>query len=376
MPRRIRILHVVPTMNSGGIENYIMNMLRVIDRDHIQFDFLEHHSSRSYFDDEIESYGCNIYRLPVLDDKNIMKYIFSLEKLFRNEQFDIIHGHAASLGVFYLRAAQKAGIPVRIAHSHGTSYLHTPKGIAKRVLFQGFQYYANVRFACSTEAGKFLFGNNKFELVKNAIDTNRFVFNKSLRDDTREKNGIKQSTFLMGHIGRFNLQKNHDFLIDIFKEVHRLKSDSKLLLVGDGETKKHVMEKVITEGLSDSVLFENVTDSPQAYYAAMDSLVMPSLFEGLPLVGIEAQCAGLPCFFSSDITHETSVTDLAHFISLDNSAEYWAREILRGATAKDRNGYANQVRYAGYDFHDNTEFMEQKYMKLCEQFAPQSKRRH
>lgn len=359
-------------MNSGGIENYIMNMLRVIDRDHIQFDFLEHHLNRSYFDDEIESYGCKIYRLPVLDDKNMFKYIFSLEKLFKNERFDIIHGHAASLGVFYLRAAQKAGIPVRIAHSHGTSYLHTPKGVAKKILFQGFQRYANVRFACSTEAGKFLFGNNKFELVKNAIDTNRFIFNETLREDTRKRIGVNKSTFLMGHIGRFNLQKNHDFLIDIFKVVHQLKPDSKLLLVGDGETKRHVMERVISEGLSNSVVLENVTDSPQSYYAAMDSLVMPSLFEGLPLVGIEAQCAGLPCFFSSNITRETSVTDLALFISLENSPEYWARVILQNSVPKNRREYADQVRCAGYDFHDNTHYMEQKYMNLCEKFTSQN----
>ncbi|KFI91618.1 glycosyltransferase [Bifidobacterium saguini DSM 23967] len=359
----IQILQVVPNMNSGGIENYIMNMLRSIDRERFHFDFLEHHMSESYFDNEIQSYGCHIYRLPVLDDKNIFKYHQGLKNLFSEHKFDIVHGQAASLAVFYLGAAKRAKVPVRIIHSHGTSFLKTPKGVAKRIMFQEAKRYANVRLACSTEAGRFLFGNEQFSIAKNAIDTKRFAYDNTLREKTRRRLGVEQDSFLIGHIGRFNLQKNHEYLIRIYLELQKINPHSKLLMVGEGETKESIKKLVDEYGISKNVIFESVTGNPQEYYNAMDAFVMPSLYEGLPLAGIEAQCAGLPCFMADSITRETSVSNLIQYIPLDKGPGYWAKQISQ-CLKKSRYGYDSIVRKSGYDYHDNTLIMEQLYSDL------------
>lgn len=362
----IRILQVVPNMNSGGIENYIMNMLRVIDRERFHFDFLEHHEATSFFDEEIRDYGCTIHRIPVLDSKNLYAYNRDLKALFRSQHYDIVHGHAASLAYFYLGAAEKAGVPVRIAHSHGTSFLRTPKGYAKRFVFQQAKRHANVRLACSTEAGKYLFGNEPFTIAKNAIDTERFAFDSDLRRNVRQRLGVDDDTLLVGHIGRFNLQKNHEFLLRIFAELKKKRSKSKLLLVGEGETKQHIIDLSKNISISEDVLFEKVTDTPQAYYSAMDVFVLPSLFEGLPLVGIEAQCNGLPCLFASSITRETQVTDLAQFISLDEGFNVWASVLASVSMMPSRMGYSLAVKNAGYDYHDNTIKMQQFYQQCLE----------
>lgn len=365
----IRVLQVVPNMNSGGIENYIMNMLRTLDRSKIHFDFLEHHSGISFFDKEIESFGCKIYRIPVVENRDIIAYYKELNKLFQENNYQIVHGHMASLAVFYLYAAQQNGVPVRIVHSHGTSHLNTLKGYMKYILFKQAKRYANVRFACSKEAGEYLFGNNTFTIVKNAIDTSRFAFDKDLRDFVRKKIGINESTFLIGHIGRFNLQKNHEFLIEILKSIRNIRSDVKLLLVGEGETKERIVSMVKDLSLSENVIFQNVTNDPQAWYSAMDALVMPSLFEGLPLVGIEAQCSGLPCFFSSSITREVKISNLSHFISLNDSPDTWAKDIL--LTSKDilRSEYKQLVKKTGYDCYDNTRKMELLYQNLLKEYC-------
>lgn len=361
MNEPLHVLHAVPDMNSGGIENYIMNMYRGMDRSSIQFDFLVHHSQRAFFDDEIESLGGSIFRLPVLDDKNALHYMHALSQLFSEHQWPIVHGHIASMAFFYLGAAERAGIPVRIAHSHGTSFLHTPKGYAKRMLFKGAKRHANVRLACSTEAGRYLFGDSPFYLAKNAIDSVRFSFNADARRRIRSGLGIGEETLVVGHVGRYNLQKNHSFLVNVFDEVGRLNEDSRLLLVGTGELEGDVRRQVFGLGIEDRVMFQNVTDEPEAFYSAMDVFVLPSLFEGLPLVGIEAQCNGLPCAFSSEITHEVAISDLAFFIDLRAGARSWAERIVDLGRNARRDGYASAVADHGFDIARNNALMTQFY---------------
>lgn len=362
----VRVLHAVPDMNSGGIENYIMNMYRLIDRDKVQYDFLVHHAERGFFDDEIESLGGTIYRLPVLDSYNVPRYLRDLKLLFDDGSYEIVHGHAASLAYLYLGAAERSGVKNRIAHSHGASFLKTPKGYAKRLLFMGAKKHANIRLACSTEAGKYLFGDSPFQVALNAIDPKRFAFDERCRAGARSELGIACDSFVVGHIGRFNLQKNHSFLLDIFKQLKQLRPDSVLLLVGKGELKEAVKKKVRTLELEESVLFVDVTQQPEKYYCAMDCLVMPSLFEGLPLTGIEAQCAGLPCFFSTSITREVSIGALANFIDLSEGDEGWAREVLSSCVDEiDRSGCWRLAGKAGYDVRANAEKMQRFYESLA-----------
>lgn len=362
----LRILHAVPDMNSGGIENYIMNMYRNINRNDIQFDFLVHHEHRAFFDDEIEELGGHIYRLPVLDNKNLVAYGKQLCNLLYQNDWPIVHGHAASLAGFYLGAAERAGVPVRIAHSHGSSFLHTPKGYAKRLLFKGAKRHANVRLACSTEAGRYLFGDKPFRLAKNAISSERFSFSNEARLRVRGQLGLVPDDFLVGHVGRFNLQKNHVFLIDVFYELAKKNSKAKLLLVGMGETENSIHTRVNELGLADRVIFQCVTDEPEAFYAAMDVFVLPSLFEGLPLVGIEAQCSGLPCLFSSEITREVAISDLAYFMNLDEGPVAWANYIARMPRCVLRENYATSPKEHGFDCIENSVIMSHFYLEVAE----------
>lgn len=362
----IRVLHAVPDMNSGGIENYIMNMYRIIDRDEVQFDFLVHHEKPGFFDSEIESLGGRIFRLPVLDTKNVLAYKRGLEKLFSRGEWPVVHGHAASLAGFYLSTAERFSVQARIAHSHGASYLRTPKGYAKKLLFKGAGKHANIRLACSTEAGRYLFGDKQFYLAKNAIDSKRFSFDSDLRTHARKALGIDSDQLVVGHVGRFNLQKNHRFLIEIFSEIVKLAPDSLLLLVGTGELEASIRELVANKDLESKVKFQSVTDEPEMFYVAMDVFVLPSLFEGLPLVGIEAQCNGLPCFFSSEITREVAVSNQARFLDLDDGASAWARAAVETARCGDRADCSARVVNHGFDCAENTRKMELFYRLAAE----------
>lgn len=360
----IRILHVVPNMNSGGIENYLMNMFRTIDRTEYKFDFLVHHEAKGSFDDEIERLGGRIFRLPVLDDRNVFKYFRDLKNLFSSESFDIVHGHMASLAYFYLRAAKVAGVPVRIAHSHGASFLRTPKGYAKWVLFKGAKVYSNVRLACSTDAGRYLFGTLAFVVVKNAIDTKRFGFDAETRRQTRMRLGIPPDAIVIGHVGRFHQQKNQAFLIETLREVLDTSATAVLLLVGDGELKNTIWKLVESAGLSTNVKIVGATAEPEQYYSSMDVFALPSIYEGLPLVGVEAQAAGLPCFFSSEVSQEVKLSDLAHFLPLDLGAKVWAKAILDTDLVQNREIYSAIVEDAGYGRDENTRRMQNLYKSL------------
>lgn len=362
----VRILHAVPDMNAGGIENYIMNMYRSIDRTCFQFDFLFHHKQESFFDEDIRALGGSIVRLPVLDDRNLVKYTKDLHELFSSSEWQIVHGHIASLAGIYLKIAEQEGVPIRIAHSHGTSFLRTPKGYAKKLLFTQARKYANVRLACSSEAGRYLFGNMPFRLAKNAIDTRRFSFNEASRRSLRRYLNVEDDAFVIGHVGRFNLQKNQTFVLDIFEEVLRKNSHAYMLFVGEGEVKPDIQRKARQLGVDDRVIFQATVRNTESFYCAMDAFLLPSLFEGLPLVGIEAQCNGLPCFFSSTISREVKVTDRVVFLDLKQEAKEWARCILAHAGAGFREKYARLVRVAGYDFRDNTCVMEDFYAYLLE----------
>lgn len=169
MTEPIRVLQVVASLNAGGMENYIMNLYRMVDKSKVQFDFVVHHAAVGLYEDEIQELGGKIYHFTVLDDKNVVKYISELNRFFdEHKEYQIIHGHLSSLAVFYLGVAKKYNVPWRIAHSHGAGFLHTLKGTAKYLLFRTTKWNANVRLACSTEAGKYLYGKDTFEFVPNA----------------------------------------------------------------------------------------------------------------------------------------------------------------------------------------------------------------
>lgn len=290
----IRVLHIVPNMQAGGLETLIMNIYRNIDRTKVQFDFLVHYTGNYFYDDEIRSLGGRIYKLSVRDDNNFIKYLKDLDAFFKKHpEYKIVHGHMESLGQFYFKAAKKNGVPVRVAHSHNSATENTIKGKIKGLLLKRYKVFATDYFACSQKAGEFMFANKKFTVLKNAIIVNNFIYNENERNRLRKELGIK-GKIVIGHAGRFCEQKNHKFLIDVFKKIADLENNAVLLLIGAGETFEKVKEQVCEYGLEERVIFLGVRKDIASLYQAMDCFVFPSLFEGLGIVAIEAQCSGLP----------------------------------------------------------------------------------
>lgn len=230
----IRVLQIVPNMQAGGLENFIMNIYRKIDRESIQFDFLVHYKERKHFDDEIEKLGGKIYRMTLRDDNNIFKYMADLNSFYKEHpEYKIIHCHMSSIGFINFFIAKKNGVKVRIAHSHNSNTEKNIKGFIKSVLIKPLKYISTHNFACSSEAGKFLFGKRQFEVIPNAIDMELYRFNSETRKQERERLNI-ENKLVVGHIGRFELQKNHKYIIDVFKEVIKVDESIVLLLAGDG----------------------------------------------------------------------------------------------------------------------------------------------
>ena len=293
----------------GGVESVIMNYYRHIDRSKIQFDFICDEDSTNIPYDEIEKLGGKVILCPPY--QKLPKYLKFLKQLFREKKYRIVHSNINTLSVFPLYAAKKAGVPVRIAHSHSTSNPREwKKNLMKNALRPFSKVWATEYFACSELAGRYLFGDKTFEsgkvkIIRNAIDVEKFEFDPEARKKLRKQIGIADSDFVIGHIGRFVEQKNHRFLIDVFAEVKKKKKNAKLVLVGQGPLREEIEEKVKNLGLEKDVFFLGQRRDTNKLYSVFDVFCLPSLYEGLPVVGVEAQANGVPCVFSDRITKET-----------------------------------------------------------------------
>ena len=323
----MRILQVVSVMDMGGMENYIMNLYRQIDRTQLQFDFLVHHARRGVFEDEIEVLGGRIFHTTLMDDLNLVRYLRQLDEMFSRERYPIVHGHLGSTAFFYLGAAKRHGVPARILHSHCPGHPNTLKGYVKHVLFHFSPIYANVRLACSTQAGEYQFRRLPFEVVPNGIDVRRFRFNERARDELRRQLGL-EGRFVVGHVGRFYYEKNHGYLLRIFQAFRQIKPDAVLLLLGDGALMEQTRALAGELRLGESVRFLGLIRDCAPYYQAMDAFVLPSIYEALPLTGIEAQCAGLPCLFSEEVSREIMLDDQALFLPIGpEDVTLWAAKL-------------------------------------------------
>lgn len=351
--RPIRILQVVTIMNRGGLETMLMNYYRQMDRTKVQFDFMVHRAEEGHYDKEIIKFGGKIYHMPQIKPGNYRLYFNLLDEFFNNhKEYKVVHSHINENSSFVLRAAKKAGIPCRIAHSHLSDLgfdIKLPFRLYARTIMKD---NPNEFFACSKNAGKWLFGNKigdskEIKVLNNAVNTSEFRFNKTLRNKIRNELGIHEKELVIGHIGRFNKQKNHDFLIDIFQELQQERPDAKLILVGDGHLKSSIERKIEKLGLSSNVKLLGVRSDIAALMHAMDLFIFPSLFEGLPVVLVEAQAAGLKCLVSDAITKECDVTGIVEFISLNNPPIYWANQIVN--SSYDHMDTAEQIQKSGYD---------------------------
>lgn len=270
-----------------------------------------------------------------------------------------------AMGAWVLKIAEECGVPVRIAHSHNTQHLSTN---SLKLFFlekarKNINKYATHRMACSDVAGRWLFGDEPFTVVRNAIEVEKFAFDEEERKRIRELYGVRDDEFLIGHVGRFDNQKNHSFLIDVFADVVREKPNCKLMLVGEGHLMQSIKEKVSRLKLDKNVIFTGVRDDAYKYYNAFDLFVLPSLFEGLPVVSIEAQINGCKAFFSDTVTKECMLSPKASFISLD--VERWAKGILNCINTADSSHVLDfDVMASGYEIHHEAEKLQSLYIDL------------
>ena len=359
----IRVLQVVPNMHRAGLETLIMNIYRNIDRNVIQFDFLVHYKDRFDYDDEIDALGGKIYRLSVRNDNNLLKYLKDLKRFFKEHpEYKIVHGHMESFGFLYSRAAKRAGVKTIIAHSHNAMIEPTLKGRIKNLMNKPWKRYANVLFACSRKAGDFMFRGAPYVVINNGIRCEDFVYNPEVREECRRELGVERK-LVLGHIGRFDPQKNHDFLIDLFADYAATHPDAILLLVGEGALEQNIRKKTEQLELSDRVRFLGVRSDTSRLYQAMDLFLLPSLFEGLPVVGIEAQSAGLPMLTADTVTPELCVTDFVEMLSLSETAEKWGQRIDTMLEKLERRNTLAEMEKAGYNIRYTAAFLQDFYCK-------------
>ena len=345
----IRILHVVQRMEAAGLQSFIMNIYRTIDRSQVQFDFLTHYKAHQFYDNEIEQLGGRIYRLSVREDKNPFKYLKELKKFFREHQeYAIVHGHMDSLGFFYLGAAKSSGINNRIAHAHTVITGGDLKKRLRNLFNKGYKINATCLLACSEDAGRYMFGNSFFRVIHNPIDVQRFAYNEIVRNTVRVELGV-QDKIVIGHVGSFSYPKNHEFLLQIFRQITEIEDRAVLVLVGRGELETEVHNQAKKLGIEDRIFYLGVRADVERLYQAFDSFVFPSKFEGLGIVAIEAQAAGLPTVCSDSVPQFANVTDLFTTLPLSASSRVWAETVMREININSRKGRSQELMDAGYD---------------------------
>lgn len=361
----IRILQVVTHMNRGGAETMLMNYYRKIDRKKVQFDFLTHRSEPKAYDDEIRALGGKIYHLPPVDPFGFNGYKRELKKFFiEHKEYKIVHSHLDTLSTYVLKEAKAAGIPVRIAHSHSTKSDFDFKFPIRVYSKFKLKKSANKYFACSKDAGIWLYGNMKIDnitVLNNAINIRNYKYDKQKALEVKRRLNLKNE-LLIGHIGRFSKPKNHEFLIDIFYEVYKKNKKSVLLLVGEGTLKSQICKKVSKLNLGDNIKFLGVRSDVADLVQAFDIFLFPSLYEGLPVTLIEAQAAGLKCIASDCITKDCDLTGNIEFLNLKDSPKKWAEKVLSVYDSYVRTDTSEFVKKGGFDIEENIKWLEEFYI--------------
>lgn len=365
MKEPLVVAQIMGKFSGGGVESVVMNYYRHIDKTKVQFDFICDSDSTGIPYEEIEQLGGRVIIVPPY--QNFFSYQKKMRQVLRLGNYKIVHSHISTLSVFPLRIAKKVGVPVRIAHCHSTSNKKEWKrNLIKQILKPFSKLYATNYFACSELAGRWLFGNKTFDkgnvyILNNAIDLDKFKYDEELRKNKRKELNIKDDTLVIGHIGRFVMQKNHEFLIDVFNELQKINENSVLLLAGEGPLVDKIKQKVVDLNLVDKVRFLGQRNDANELYQSFDVFLLPSLYEGLPVVGVEAQASGLLCFFSTDMTKETKVLESSTFISLEKKPDIWAQRIIEKYQSYRRTDVKSEISENGFNIKEEAKKLEKKY---------------
>ena len=364
----VRVVHYIGSLEYGGSQSFVMEMYRKIDRDKLQFDFITFPNQKTEIYNEIVKLGGRVYESPQYNGKNHFIFMKWWNDFFdKHAEYNIFHCHVRSVASLCIGIAHKYG-RYAIAHSHSTSNGSGFIGLIKNIMQYPVRYQADYLFACSQYAGKWMFGNNvdkrkNYKIVSNAIDAERFSYDIETRENLRRNLNIEDKVVL-GHIGRFTKPKNHQFLLKIIYEMCKIRKDVMLLLVGDGELRKSVENKINDLGIQNNVILVGSKSNTQDYYQAMDVFLVPSFWEGLGIVVIEAQAAGLICVVSDNIPKEADVgAGLVKFLSLNEDIRNWVN-VIENSIGYERKGRLAEIQRAGFDVMKNAKKMERFYLKI------------
>lgn len=368
----IRILHITEMLSAAGIESFIMNMYRKIDRSKVQFDFLVLRNQKEFYDEEVKKMGGKKYFVHSEKENTLLRVLEEskmIEEFLRKHKYNIVHIHYTTpLRAPYLLAAKRAGVKIRIYHSHSAyvSGKNSIKKIIYALMRKGINKWTTHYFACSEAAAEWMFtkkiiDEKRCKIIYNGIDIDKFEFNPVTRKEIRQEFGVDKD-FVIVNIGRFSEQKNQQFSIEVFRQFKMKCPNTKLILIGTGKLLNN-MKKVVQEyQLEEYVLFTGVRSDVNRILSGADCFIMPSLYEGLPVSAIEAQCAGLPCVLSDNITQEVKMTDSVSFLSLNDSIDTWCNEIFKYKNI-DRVNCTNAIIDKGYEINTGARALEKFYLK-------------
>jgi len=367
----IKVAYVLGKLHSGGKKNLVMEYYRHMDTNLVRIDFICDADSNSIPEEEIKALGGKIYR--VAPYEHIAQNMKEMAKIFKEEQYDVVHAWDSLMNLFPMVLAKQAGVKVRISESLSMANKHEKKTIIKYALRPFSHIAANYYMACGVDCGVFQFGkktydDGKIAIFKTVINARTNAYDPELRQRTREKFGWKDKT-VYGFIGRYMMQKNPIFIIDVFNEIQKLQENACMVLVGFGELEQKMMERVKAYDIGDKVKNLGRREDIKQFYNAFDAFLLPSLYEGLPVVGLESQSCGLPIFFSTEITPEAKVCDMAHYFSLKTPVSEWAREIVDivAQNIHVRRSYAEEVIVAGFDSESEAKRLQNFYKSKIEE---------
>ena len=369
---------IIGKMDSGGKKNLVMEYYRHIDKNKIQFDFICDSDSKAIPDEEIKSLGGRVYIIPPY--QKILANMREMKRICKANKYPIMHAWNSTMNLFPMKVAKSTGIPVRISESLSMAHEGDWKTKIKKLLRPMSKLYATHYMSCGDDCGRWQFGNELFDagkvdVFKTVINTKFNDYNLELREKTRKDFGWEDK-MVVGHIGRFTPQKNSVHLIEIFAAVAKKETKAVLCLIGDGELKNQMMAKIKELGIENRVDYLGRREDIQQFYNAMDCFLLPSLYEGLPVVGLEAESCGLPMFFSTEVTREANACELGHFIGLDESEDHWADEILKAMKENMpiRRSHAKEVADAGFDSASEAIRLQQYYFSALKKWKESRKK--
>jgi Glycosyltransferase len=367
----IRVAYVLGKVHSGGKKNLVLEYLRHVDNSKVTIDFICDSDSNSIPEEEVLAHNGKVYRITPY--QNIVGNMRDMLRIFRKNKYDVVHAWNSTMNLFSMVLAKKAGITVRISESLSMAYKHEFKTYIKYALRPFSIIDANYYMACGEDCGIFQFGqkafdNGKIAIFKTIINASDHPYNPELRNVTRETFGWNGNV-VYGFIGRYMSQKNPMFIIDIFNEIQKRQQNAKLVLIGFGGLEDRMMKRVKEHGIQDKVENLGKREDIKQFYNAFDAFLLPSLYEGLPVVGLESQSCGLPIFFSTEITPEAAACDLAVYTSLKESASAWAEKIIPivEKNIPTRKTYSEDIEKAGFDSHSESIKMQEYYFNAIKE---------